>query len=78
MSTLDLKKLLVSKIDDINDVELLKVAYKLLEYGTKKDGVYQINEEERTNIESGLEQIKEGLVISDEEIQNEIDNWLEK
>lgn len=78
MSTLELKKLLISKIDDINDVELLKVAYKLLEYGSKKEGIYQISDEEKIDIDLGLEQIKEGLVISDEEIQIEIDKWLEK
>ncbi len=77
MSTLELKKLLISKIDDINDIELLKVVYKLLDYGSKSESIYHFTEEEKTDIESGIQQVKDGLVITDEEIQEEIDKWLE-
>ena len=77
MSTLELKKLLISKIDDIDDIELLRVVYKLLDYSSKSESVYHFTEEEKTDIELGIQQVKDGLVIPDEEIQIEIDKWLE-
>ena len=77
MSTLELKKLLISKIDDIDDIELLRVVYKLLDYSSKSESVYHFTEEEKTDIELGIQQGKDGLVIPDEEIQIEIDKWLE-
>ena len=77
MSTLELKKLIISKIDDIDDIELLRVVYKLLDYSSKSESVYHFTEEEKTDIELGIQQVKDGLVIPDEEIQIEIDKWLE-
>ena len=78
MSTLEFKKLLISKIDDIDDIELLRLVYKLLDYSSKSESIYHFTGEEKTDVELGIQQVKDGLVISDEEIQSEIDKWLEK
>jgi len=39
---------------------------------------YSLSEEEETEIEIGFVQIKEGLVISDENFQSELNDWLYK
>jgi len=76
MSTLELKKLLISKIDDIDDEELLKAVYKLLDYKSTSGDVYVLSEDEKKEIEEGLQQVRDGKTISDEDVQREIDKWL--
>ena len=76
MSTLELKKLLISKIDDIDDVELLKAVYKLLDYKSTSGDVYVLSKDEEREINEGLQQVREGKTISDEDVQKEIDRWL--
>ncbi len=76
MSTLELKKLLISKIDDIDDEELLKAVYKLLDYKSTSGDVYVLSKEEEKEINEGLQQVREGKTISDEDVQKEIDRWL--
>ncbi|MBL7129209.1 MAG: hypothetical protein ISS16_09545 [Ignavibacteria bacterium] len=76
MSTLELKKLLISKIDDIDDVELLKAVYKLLDYKSTSGDVYVLSKDEEKEINEGLQQVREGKTISDEDVQKEIDRWL--
>ena len=76
MSTLELKKLLISKIDDIDDEELLKAVYKLLDYKSTSGDVYVLNKDEGKEIDDGLQQVRDGKTISDEDVQKEIDEWL--
>ena len=76
MSTLELKKLLISKIDDIDDEELLKAVYKLLDYKSTSGDVYVLSKDEEKEINEGLQQVREGKTISDEDVQKEIDRWL--
>ena len=76
MSTLELKKLLISKIDDIDDEELLKAVYKLLDYKSTSGDVYVLSKEEEKEINEGLQQVRKGKTISDEDVQKEIDRWL--
>ena len=73
MSTLELKKLLVSKIDEINDIELLKAVYKLLDFSSKSESVYHFSREEKIDVELGIQQVKDGNTIPDDEIQKEIE-----
>ena len=76
MSTLELKRLLISKIDDIDDEELLKAVYKLLDYKSSSGDIYVLSKEEEKEIDKGIQQVKEGKTISDEDVQKEIDKWL--
>ncbi len=76
MSTLELKKLLISKIDDIDDEELLRAVYKLLDYKSSSGDIYVLSKEEEKEIDKGIQQVKEGKTISDEDVQKEIDKWL--
>ncbi len=78
MTTNQLKKLLISKIDDTNDDELLKAVYKILDFNSTAGGTLILSNEQKTSIKEGLEQIEEGNVISDEELEKEIDEWLSK
>lgn len=78
MTTNQLKKLLISKIDDINDEELLKAVYKIMDYKSTPGEIFQITNEQKKSIDAGLKDIENGDIISDEELQKEIDLWLKE
>jgi len=76
MTTNQIKKLLISKIDDTNDEELLKAVYKLIDYNSSPGGIFLTNDEQKKAIISAREQIKNNEVVSNEELEKEIDKWL--
>jgi len=78
MTTNQLKKLLISKIDDTEDEELLKAVYKILDFNATSGSEYKTSAEQRKEIDIGLEQIAKGEIISNEDLDKEIDLWLNK
>jgi hypothetical protein len=76
MTTNNLKKLLIAKIDDTNDEELLKAIYKLLDYNSSAGEIFKINSEQKEAIEEGRTQIEKGEFVSNEDLEKEIDKWL--
>ncbi len=76
MNALDLKKLLISKIDDTNDEELLKAVYKLLDYNSSEGKIYKLNDDQVSAVREAQAQIAKGKFITDEELDQEIDKWL--
>ncbi len=73
MSVNDLKKILVGKIAETNDEELLKVVYRLLDNAQE---VYQLTPEQLSAVEEAQAQYKRGEFITDEELQKELSKWL--
>lgn len=78
MSTVELRKKLIEKIQKTENGELLEEAYRLLELGTEDIEVYKLTEEQRTAISEGRQQIKSGKFLTDDQVNNEIDEWLDK
>ncbi|HMQ78595.1 MAG TPA: hypothetical protein PKE39_01225 [Ignavibacteria bacterium] len=76
MTTNQIKKLLISKIDDTNDDELLRAVYKIMDHNSTPGNVYNLTNEQRTEVDAGLREIENGETVSDEELQKEIDKWL--
>ena len=73
MSINSLKKALIGKIVDTNDEEVLRVVYRLLD---QTQEVYQLSAEEQQIVEEAQAEYKKGNAISDEDLQKELDKWL--
>jgi urease accessory protein UreE len=78
MSTVELRKRLIEKIQLTDDDKLLEEASRLLEVEIELSDVYIINDKQKEAIEEGKKQIINGAYLSDEESNKEIDEWLSK
>jgi predicted transcriptional regulator len=77
MTTVELKKILFHRIARINDKNFLSAINTIIE--TKYESpVYKTTPEQRKSIKEGREQIANGEYYSNEEIESEIDKWLEE
>jgi hypothetical protein len=76
MSTKELKYLLISKIDDTEDEELLKAIYKLLN-NTSND-TFIVSESQAESIYKGKKDIEAGNYILNEDLHKDVMKWLSK
>ena len=78
MSTIELRKLLIEKIQLTDDDKLLEEASRLLEVDIEEPDVYILNDKQKEAIAEGRKQIINGEFLTDEESNKEIDEWLSK
>lgn len=79
MSTAELKEKLITQINNTDNDELLSEISTMLYIESKSvNGVYQVSEAEREAVEDGLNQIKNGQWVSNEEANRQIEEWLRK
>ena len=78
MSTLELRRLLIEKIQVIDDDKLLEEAYRLLGDDLGESDVYVLSDKQKEAINQSRNQIKEGQFLTEEESKKEIDEWLDK
>lgn len=76
MSTLDLRNKVINQLNKA-DESLLKEILELIEFETDET-VYNTNSKERAAIKEGQDQIKSGNWYTNEKVDKEIDEWLEK
>ena len=78
MSTVELRKKLIEKIQKTENEGLLEEAYRLLALETEDFEIYKLTEEQRKAVSEGRLQIKNGKSLTDDQANNEIDEWLSK
>lgn len=78
MSTVELRKRLIDKIQKTDNEHLLKEAYRLLELEIDDLDIYKLSEDQRKAINEGRQQIKNGQFLTEDQANNEIDEWLSK
>ncbi len=78
MSTIELRKRLIDKIQKTDNEDLLAEAYRLLELETEDIEIYKLNNDQRKAINEARQQIKSGQFLTDEQSNKEIDEWLSK
>jgi hypothetical protein len=78
MSTTELRKRLIEKIQKTDNENLLEEAYRLLELETQDIEVYKLTDDQRKAINEARQQIKNGEFLTDEQANKEIDEWLNK
>ena len=76
MSTQELKYLLISKIDDTEDENLLKAIYTLLNNAQPLG--FTVNEPQSKSIYQGKKDLEMGNYILNEDLHTEVLKWLNK
>ena len=78
MSTIELRRRLIDKIQKTENQDLLAEAYRLLELETEDIEIYKLNDDQRKAIGEARQQINNGQFLTDEQSNKEIDEWLSK
>jgi predicted transcriptional regulator len=78
MITEEMKKQLIDKINSTTDENTLEEIYRILEAGDIEVDMVILSEDQKTLIDQGLKDIEEGRVLSNEEANRQIDEWLKK
>jgi len=74
MTTLELKKLLIHRIAEINDISFLKAVKTILESKTESE-VLLLSPDQRNEIMESKKEIEKGLFIEQENLDKEISRW---
>ena len=75
MTTVELKKMLIHRITEINDVSFLKAIKTILDSKTDAE-VIALTPEQRAEIMQSRKQIEQGLYIEQELLDKEVSKWL--
>jgi predicted transcriptional regulator len=77
MTTIELKNSIIHRIAGLNDKSLLNAIKTLIE--TKSESkIYKTIPEQRKRIKEGQVQISNGEFFSNEQVEAEIDEWLDE
>lgn len=78
MSTTELRKKLIDRINRTEDRDLLEEVVRLLDINVDEVNTYVLSEDQKSAVSEAREQIKIGKSLTDEEADRDIDEWLEK
>ena len=78
MSTIELRKQLIDKIQKTEDNKILEEVYRLLELESDDIEIYKLNADQKKGISEAREQIKNGQYLTEEQANKDIDEWLKK
>jgi hypothetical protein len=78
MSTLELQKQLISKIQITTDQDVLESVLRLLEFETSSDETYFLNENLKVAIVNARQQVANGQFYTDDEVDKLTEEWLKE
>ena len=78
MSILELQDKLIDKIKNTKENYVLEEVYRLLELESETNQVHQLTLEQNRLIDISLKEFEKGNVFSDEEVNKETEEWLNK
>ncbi|HMR87989.1 MAG TPA: hypothetical protein PKD51_07540 [Saprospiraceae bacterium] len=78
MAVVELKNQVKNRIETVNDAYLLEEILNLIEFGAEKEEVFIIPKEHQKELDISLEQMKNGEIISNEDVNAKIQEWLSK
>ena len=78
MSTVELRKRLIDKIQKTEDRNLLQEAYRLLELETEDIEIYKLSDDQKSVVTEAQLQIKSGKFLTNDQSDKETDEWLNK
>jgi hypothetical protein len=76
MTTKQLKIRIIEKLEKTDNVDLLEAVEQTIDHFSEE--VYILSEDELRHVNRGLEQMRRGQVISDEESNRRTRQWLAK
>ena len=78
MTSVELKKQLIEKIQKTENNIILEEVFRLLELESNEIEIYKLNEEQKSAIAEARQQIRNGRFLTDDQANQEIDEWLKK
>jgi hypothetical protein len=75
MTAIELKSLLIHRINEINDVSFLKALKIILDTKTES-GVIQLSQEQLEDIIESKKEIEKGLFIEHNDLDKQVRQWL--
>jgi len=78
MTTVELKKKLIKRINKIEDELLLQDISRLIDIDEDESDIYYFTEEENSAIEEARQAYARGECLTEEEANKEVDEWLGK
>ena len=75
MTAIELKKLLINRIEEINDVSFLNAIKTILDTKTQSQ-IITLTSEQRYEIRESKKEIEQGLFIEQVELDKEFNKWL--
>lgn len=78
MSAVELRKQLIERIQNTDNIRLLEEVYRLLQLETDDISIYKLNDEQITAIHEARLEIKNGKFFTDQQANDDIDEWLNK
>jgi CRISPR/Cas system-associated endoribonuclease Cas2 len=76
MTVIELKKRLIGKINSTDNNEILEEMYRLIENEETDLSVYKLSSEQNSAIEEAQDQYRKGKIMTNEQADKEIDEWL--
>lgn len=78
MNKTKLKERLIKEIQNIENEDILKEVYRLLELEPEELESYKLSDEQINVVNEAREQVKKGQFLTHEEAQKKINQWLNK
>lgn len=78
MSNAELKKRLIDKIQKTDNEDLLEEAFRLLQLESEDIEVYKLSDEQKSAVNEAREQIERGEFLTDDQVNKDVDEWLNK
>ncbi|MEO6683246.1 MAG: hypothetical protein ABIN48_10550 [Ginsengibacter sp.] len=75
MSTADIKKDLINRINNLEDDSIIEQIQLLLDFEFE-EGIYKLSEEQTQRIMEAREEYSEGKILSEKKANSEIEKWL--
>ena len=75
MTMLELKNILFHRISEINDIRFLEAIKTILDEKAE-DKIQKLTKDQKIEIRKSQEEVKSGLFISNDDLDNEIQVWL--
>ena len=76
MRTIEIRQRLIEEINSSNNKNLLEEMYNFFSKDNATESVYKLSKNQKSAIDKGREQIKNGQSQTNEEVNSEIDKWL--
>lgn len=76
MRTIEIRQRLIEEINSSNNKNLLEEMYNFFSKDNATESVYKLSKVQQLAIEKGREQIKNGQSFTNDEVNSEIDKWL--
>ncbi|MCX6220938.1 MAG: hypothetical protein NTZ69_08110 [Bacteroidia bacterium] len=77
MTSIELKKRLIGKINQTQNNEILEEMYRLI-VNEETDNIYELSDEQKKAVEEARQQFKNGQFLKSDQADKEIEEWLGK